>query len=588
MAVTREQARALALAAARKRKAEAEQQSAAPQAETEPKKRPLFPSSVGQFVDEVGRAAALTGRTVANVAAGIPLMAADFGVAVRNVGENALDGRPLLEKTRELPSEMFQRGMTEAGVPEHETTTERVADFAGQVALGSRLPVPSVRNPAPVPVPGPRPPSRADQVIATGEQHNVPVFFDDVTDSAAAKRLAVAAEPLGIVGTGSRRATQAAAAQGAASRVVASRVPSVGDDVPALIQQGLKTKLDQFRTTAGRLYDRVASELDPVGTVARSGFEATIKNAEQAQVARGSLADPRLSALIEKYAKAPQGNFSAMRAMRSDLADDISDFYSGANATIGAKGVRLLQEMKSALEKDMEAFARASGDRAYNAWRMADGFYRANIVPFREAGFRDLANTAEPEKAWRYLLAQGGVQSRAVRMYRSLDENGRGAVRYGMVKDARDNATNPNGSFSPAKFAKYLEDHENVVNEFFKGSELREIKGFQNLMRHIERAGQYAENPPTGQRLIPYLMGGAAFTGPLAAKAMLGIGATGMTVKVLFQTKNGRNLLMAMSRAKEGSPAADRLARRMQGLIIAASSADTSFQTNDREEAQQR
>lgn len=549
--------------------------------------QPTAGQRVKDFANDVGRAAALTGRTIANTAAGVPLIFADAGVALRNVGENAIQGEPLLKKDYELPSEMFQRGMNEVGVPQHETSAERVSDFVGQVAFGSKLPVPGVRNPAPAAAPLARAPTRADAVIREGEKHNVPVFFDDVTSNVGAKRLGVAAEQLGVVGTGSRRATQAVAAQNAATRVVASRAPSVSDDVPELVQKGLQTKLGQFRESARRLYDRVGAELDPAGTMPTPGMQSVIQSELQAQAARGTLAKSDVVSLLTKYQQSPPGNFTAMRQMRSDLADDIAEYYTGANAAIGEKGVRALQAMKTALEKDMESFARQSGDRGYNAWRMADGFYRTNIAPFREAGFRDLVKTAEPEKAWRYLLAQGGLRSRAERMYRSLDESGRGAVRYGMVKDALDNASNPNGSFSPAKFAKYLEDHENTVNTFFKGRELIEIKGFQNLMRHVERAGQYAENPPTGQRLIPWIMGGFAATGPLAAKAMLVAGTAGVSTKVLFQTNAGRNLLLAMGRAKEGSPAAARLAQRMQGLIIAASSADTASRTSDRAEAQE-
>lgn len=539
-------------------------------------------STLSQLGHDVGRAAALTARTGANLVAGIPLMAADFGMAVRDVAENVVAGRPTFQKNREYASEMFQRGMSDIGVPEHETAVEKVSDFAGQVLLGSRLPVPGVRNPAPTAAPSPRVPSRAETVIAEGEKHGVPVFYDDVTNSAVARRLGTAAENLGSLGTGAGRAAQEKAAGAAAGRVVQSLAPSTGDDVPELVQKGLQTKLGQFRESARRLYDRVGQELDPVGDMPRPGFDSTLTAAKQEQAKLGTLANDAVVSLVEKYQKAPTGNFTLMRNMRSQLADEISDFYTGRNTAIGAKGVTILRQMQEALEKDMASFAQASGTRGYNAWRMADGFYRANLVPFKEQGFRDLVKTAEPEKAWRYLLAQGGVRSRAERMYRSLDDQGRGAVRYGLVKDALDNATTPRETFSPAKFAKYLEDNENAVSTFFKGSELQEIRGFQNLMRHVERAGQFAENPPTGQRVIPFLIGGAAMVEPGTAAT---VAAAGTGVRALFQTRSGRNLLLAMSRAKEGSPAATRIAQRAVARITAGSTIAASGSTaTDQEE----
>jgi hypothetical protein len=282
----------------------------------------------------------------------------------------------------------------------------------------------------------------------------------------------------------------------------------------------------------------------------------------------GTLSNPAVTELLQKYQQAPRGNFSMMRELRSQIGSDISDFYTGANKTIGEKGVGALQAMKDALDADMSAFAKAQGGSAEAAWRRADGFYRANIVPFKEAGFRDLAKTAEPEKAWRYLLAQGGLKSRAARMYNSLDESGRGAVRFGMVKDAMEAGTNPNGSFSPAKFAKYMEDHQPVIDQFFRGSELQEIKGFQNLMRHVERAGQFAENPPTGQRLVPYLLAGLGY---LSVKGAATATATGVTVQKLFQTEAGRNLLLGMAKVTPGSRPADVLSGRVATFLASQS-----------------
>jgi hypothetical protein len=88
-------------------------------------------------------------RMGAEAVGAIPLMAADFGVAVRNVGENAMAGRPLLQQTRELPSQMYARGLDQAGLPRPQGAIEKTTDFIGQAVIGSRLPVPQIKNPAP-------------------------------------------------------------------------------------------------------------------------------------------------------------------------------------------------------------------------------------------------------------------------------------------------------------------------------------------------------------------------------------------------------------------------------------------------------
>lgn len=473
---------------------------------------------------------------------------------------------------------LMNRGGIQTDAIRPDDTASRALHFGGEVGAGLLTP-----GRSPARAPAVHAPSRAEQAIAAGERHGVPVFYDDVSGSAVARRVGVAAEPLGPLGTGSGRAAQAKAAQGAAQRVVNQFAPNTADDVPELVQQGLKTKLGQFRGAAARLYERAANALDPAGSVPTNGMDSVISRELQRQQSLGTLANQDVITLLQKYQQAPRGNFSAMRELRSQLGSDISDFYTGANKTIGEKGVGALQAMKDSLEADMAAFAKGVGGNAEKAWRQADGFYRANIVPFKEAGFRDLVKTAEPEKAWRYLLSQGGLKSRAQRMYNSLDEAGRGAVRYGLVKEAMEAGTNPNGSFSPAKFSKYLEDHEQAVNTFFKGADRAEISGFQNLMRHVERAGQFAENPPTGQRLVPYLMAAGAALNVKGAAVTAGVG-TG--VRVLFQTKTGRNLLLAFSKVDPGSRQAELLSERMLKMLAAQSaSAGTAGAASDPREA---
>lgn len=529
----------------------------------------------GQWGSEFRHALGRAGRIAIEGLSSLPNIAADAGIAARNLitGEN----NPGL-------SQLQSQSLDQLGLPRAQGGLEKAVDFAGQVVVGSKIPSPSARVQAPSGFTA-RPPTPQQQiardVIAAGEKHGVPVFFDDVTNSAVARKAGTAAESLpGPFGTGAGRELQGRAAQTAATRVVDDLTPSVGDDVPVLVQKGLQRKLAQFKQSANRLYTRAAQQLDPLGNVPRNKFDKVIEAEMSRQDKLGTLASSEVKSLLEKYQNAPKGNFSLMRELRSQLGEEISDFYTGKNAAVGDRGVKALRAMQEALEQDLAEFAKQSGTKGYQAWRAADGFYKANIVPFKEAGFRDLVKTAEPEKAWRYLLSQGSLKSRAARMYNSLDEPGRSAVRYGMVKDALDNATNPNGTFSPAKFAKYLEDHEEAVNAFFKGRDLTEIRGFQNLMRHVERAGQFAENPPTGNRLIPYLLGGAAVVEPSAAAS---IGAAGLTVRTLFQTTKGRNLLLGMGKVKPGSPQAqaisDRIARFLaQSAAVAGSASARSDQ----------
>lgn len=425
--------------------------------------------------------------------------------------------------------------------------------------------------------------ARAAAVIKAGEKHDVPVFYEDVAQSPMAQKLSAIFENLGWLGTGAGREKQAAAVTRAAGRELHKFRPqippgstAVDEEVPVLVQEGLRRRLSSFKSTADTLYKRAARLLDPAGNFNTPRFNNELNKAINDEKALGGIANKDLMQKLLAMKGATTGDFSHNRKIRTRLGSMISEYYTGKNTTIGADGAQYLQRMRDGLEQDMADFAKQMGTKnpnAFDAWKKADEFYKKRIVPFKEPGFKDLVNTAEPERAWKYLITEGGIPSRMRRMYNSLDDAGRSAVRYGMVKDAYEHARVPAKAgapemISPAKFAKYLEDHEEVMKHFFRGNDRAEIDGFRNLMRHVERAGQYMENPPTGNRLSVLFL----LRGPWIA--------AGATTKVLFQTNRGRDLLLGMSRAKPGSAAERALSGRI-GRYLASSWAMGATGTSD-------
>jgi len=518
--------------------------------------QPQSPSLYDDFKRQIGR----TARIGAEAIGALPLMAMDAGVASRNL---------LTGHQYELPSAMYQRGLDQLGLPRPEGAIEKGVDIAGQIIAGSKtMPQIGIAKQAPA---GFTPKAETaknimqQDIIKQGEKFNVPVYYDDI-GGAASKKLGLATEEIPIVGTSAGRAKQAVAATEAMSKKAVQL--DVGDEIPELLQKGLQGKLKSFRTTSGKLYDKASGLLNPRGAVDTNKFDAAIDAQILAQEKLGTAANKNAVELLKKYKDAPRGDFALMREIRSQLGSDVSDFYTGGSP-IGEKGVGAIQNIKNALEVDMSKFADDAGGQAKQMWRKADAFYRKGVIPFKQAGLKQIVKSDEPEKAWKYLVAQGGVRSRAVRMYTALTPEGRSTVRYGLVKEAIDKATTKQG-ISPAKFAGYLEKHSDAVKTFFKGKELDEIEGIQRLMRQVERAGQFAEAPPTGKRVIPFILGGqavASFFSPAAATATAGIAAATKTISLLFQTKAGRNALIAASKYKTGTPQMEKLTKYIASTI---------------------
>jgi len=90
---------------------------------------------------DLGRSIGLAGRTILNTFAGAPLMAMNAGVTGRNL---------LTGSNYQMPSDMWNQALNEAGVPQHQGVIEKGGDILGQMLLGSKLPGPSASQQAPV------------------------------------------------------------------------------------------------------------------------------------------------------------------------------------------------------------------------------------------------------------------------------------------------------------------------------------------------------------------------------------------------------------------------------------------------------
>jgi hypothetical protein len=480
----------------------------------------------------------------------------------------APDWRPTTNAyMHELPGQTLNRLLDQYTTPP-ESGPGRIAEFISSSLIGGKV-LPKVRSTTPT-APNPRSPSTLPaEIIAEGAAHDVPVYADDVLNNAFLKRAGVTAEMMGPFGTGSGRAAQHELAKEAARRAAVSRaVPGV-DDVTVEVQKGLRRKLAALKQVKNQLYERAAAALDPAGYVGTPRFHQAFYTIRSELEKLGTAANKEAKQMIKDlYGNGPTGNFSTMSAMSDELGSRISMYYKGQNATIGKRGVGYLIQLKKALDEDIASFAdEFGGPEGSRAFKQADAFYKKHLAPYKEPGFRDLVRTGEPEKAWKYLTGQGTIPSRSQRMFNALDEKGRATVRAGLLQEAYTNALSPKGQFSPAKFASYLEDHDAAVQQFFKGAELKEIQGFKNLMRHVDRSGAYAENPPTGQRLfLPMLFGSGYYSVSLPA---IGVG-TALGVRILFQTERGRDLLIQLSKAKPGSREAGSISNSVARYLSSA------------------
>jgi hypothetical protein len=265
---------------------------------------------------------------------------------------------------------------------------------------------------------------------------------------------------------------------------------------------------------------------------------------------------------------ASAGNdYGSIRQLVSDLGDRIRGYYEGSNAIIGEKGVGYLERVRNALQDDLSSFARTSSvPEVQQAGQVADEYYKTARVPYKDGMLAQASVTTEPDQIFQQFI-KAGKGDRAQNFYNALDPKGQAAVRYDMMAKAVNDATVPSSGgpiFSPAKFTGSMSKLNDAYGVFFTGPDKWQMDGFKNLMAHVTRAGQFAENPPTGNRLIPFALGGgvalAAKTNPVVAAQAAGMVSL---LKVAMTTAAGRNFLLAASSLTPGTAAMENLVDRM-------------------------
>lgn len=414
-------------------------------------------------------------------------------------------------------------------------------------------------------------PKEIKELEKLGKEFNVQASVGDITGQTLVKKAEVLAENVPIIGFSGFRDTQQKQVARAAGEIVDGF--SVNGDWAKILQTSLVDKAKAVRKVGGNLFTKVGSLANPKGNVAVPKTNAVAKKLiaeEKAKVPE--FQDQQFIDAIQKYTVDPQANFTGVRSIRSDLSDDISDFFTGKNAIVGKRGVDKLQEIKNALDSDMGDFANQQGGQIKKAWDKANKFWKGTVIPFKDTSLAKAATTDTPDEIFKTFIKRGG-RDRGQKFFNALDKKGKDAVRFGILENAFDVASPTNKPFSAARFAKALEDFDAPAGVFFKGADKKQLDGFKKLLRHVERSGQFAENPPTGQRLMLALFGTGAVLDPISTAT---VAATGGMIRGLFGSAAGKRLLLSANKFGEGTKALQKAVETFSARTAAATATTPS------------
>lgn len=416
------------------------------------------------------------------------------------------------------------------------------------------------------------------EVLDQAAQHGIRTSVGDASQKASIRRTETMMEQVPLVGMSAFREAQQNEVKQAANNIVDKLKGKVSDvdfkslnkiqaqasagdknairilkiaensegDIGKTLQAAAEIKEWRGKQVASEMYDRVA-KLAGNNPVTPNKTLQAIDNA----VAKDSKLNPNNELLkelqsIQKNITNPDinVNYMEMRNLRSRLGEMMSEWGRSGKSTSQLTNVR------SAVENDLRDFARNSGNsKLINESQRADALYK-ELLFGKDREFAKALQSDKPDEIFTKFV-KVGKGDRAKNFYQNLDPKGQAALRYEMANRALDKATNTTGIFSPAKFALEFEKMHAPYSHVFSGAEKAEMDGFVKLMRHVERAGQYAENPANGSRVAGVLIGGTAVASlPIAIKAA---GASAIA-KALFTTKAGKRLLLASKDLPSDSP----------------------------------
>ena len=546
----------------------------------------LTPAQKGMPLLLGGAGAGALGRSAGAWAAG---QLGRLGTALPIVGEG-------------LANLGFRKGAVAAGMEEPGTAGD-VAAVAAPAVLGLAAPVVAKVGNALKGVVK----SASQPIVDLAERYGVRLSYGDVTKGAVIPKIESALEAVPGSGAGRMRvgqqadvtkagetlrtglqtemqatpwrnlpALQRAAGQGnQQAQALLNEISAAGDDWGRVIQASGKLNLWQDRQRANQLYGRVEKLAQPLGNMPVKRTIDAMDNAVD-DVTQAVLPSPELqrevstlmsrvkTELTPTHAGAvPDTTYSRMKRLREDLGDM-------QRTATDPRTARYLGQVKTALQEDMREFAVTSKVPALvKAHKQADDFYRTRVVPYREGHLAKAIEKDLPDEIYGKFVRQGA--DRAQFFYKGLDQRGQAAVRYGMVDEAVKDAASAQHPdvFSPARFVASMRRIQDASGVFFKGAPQWEINGVTKLMQHAQRAGQYAENPPTGLRVG---VGGLAIgAGVASLPTVLGTILSAQGLRTMLMTKTGRNFLLAASDMQPGSSAFQkRLDAFLQTLPVGA------------------
>lgn len=390
-------------------------------------------------------------------------------------------------------------------------------------------------------------------------------------------------------------AAQSGGKRSGAAQALLTAINNSGDDWKEIAQQSGNLRLFVNKLKADALYDKAETLANQFGNVPVPATRQTVNDAVS-KLSSNTAGDQGAKTFLQGIQDGLSNrdangmfqpmqqdtSFGGLRTMRSSIQSRIADITSG-KVSASSDELPYLQQVSSAIEKDLSNFAGSNGAPLRQAYQDASTFYKGAVVPYKDAAFgRALADT-DPQKVANLFAGKNAYQQQ--RFFDLLDPKGQAAVRAGLVEDAISAGEKTQRgvmgqTFSASQAANKLEQLQKngTMGVAFPGGEDSwAAQGLAKILRTVDRSDNVGFTPPTG---VTAQSIGAKVEGN---KTVLGTIAQGIDwlqkdrLMKLYTDPQSKVLLQRASDLKIGSPAMQKIIQQITTLLGAQEGAKSAI-----------
>lgn len=381
------------------------------------------------------------------------------------------------------------------------------------------------------------------QAIKFAEQQRLPLTTTDIFNptGTVAKTVRNVGENVPVVGTGGIRGAQQDARAGLLDKMK-ELYPEVTSDE---LFKSLKESGDKVKAALSNRYEAISQKVgDAVipRTNTLNAIDKEIKDITAAGVVTDNTLLENLKKLENDIASGEQ-TFKMFRDNRTFVRENLKSDKPSTQADRAIQ--RIYNAMTADIQKGVEDVA--GKDSAFKL-KQADRFLAMDVEAKKNTKLKNVLAKGDvrPELATNMLFAGKNSASDVKQLYLNLDDSGRANARAAIM-----NRVIAEANESPDRFLSSAKKYQNQFDVFFKGQEKEQLNGLLSYLKATKRAADYAADPKTGNRVIPYVIGGGLATDvATSGGAVSGVLGSIAALSRVYESAPVKSLLIKLSKVK--------------------------------------